>query len=34
MNENYKVNHIGWLWAAVVGTNDGIVSSAGPILFR
>jgi VIT1/CCC1 family predicted Fe2+/Mn2+ transporter len=30
--ENHKVDRIGWLRAAVLGANDGIVSSASLIL--
>jgi VIT1/CCC1 family predicted Fe2+/Mn2+ transporter len=30
--ENHKIQHIGWLRAAVLGANDGIVSTAGLVL--
>ena len=28
MKETHKIKHIGWLRAAVLGANDGIVSTA------
>jgi len=30
--ESHLVSHVGWLRAAVPGANDGIVSTAGPII--
>ncbi|BBP00407.1 VIT1/CCC1 transporter family protein [Sulfuriferula nivalis] len=32
MSENHKTQHIGWLRAAVLGANDGIVSTASLIM--
>jgi VIT1/CCC1 family predicted Fe2+/Mn2+ transporter len=31
-DENHKAHRIGWLRAAVLGANDGIVSTASPII--
>jgi VIT1/CCC1 family predicted Fe2+/Mn2+ transporter len=30
--EGHRVERIGWLWAAVLGANDGIISMASLIL--
>ena len=32
MKENHKIRHIGWLRAAVLGANDGIVSTASLVI--
>lgn len=32
MKENHKIKHIGWLRAAVLGANDGIVSTASLVI--
>lgn len=32
MKENHKIKHIGWLRAAVLGANDGIVSTASLVV--
>ena len=32
MKETHKIKHIGWLRAAVLGANDGIVSTASLVI--